>query len=166
MIAGQRLGVEHIQRSASDLALFEHLNQVVFDQMFATADVDQVRIGQQLRQRVAIQDAMGVGRQRQHVHQKARPGQKGRQGSFARKGFHAGQITWGSRPARHGIAEVSQRLRDARAHLSHTQHANRPIRLARALAGIPMLARLRLVERFEIARHAQQRVQRVFGHLH
>ncbi|MNL16603.1 hypothetical protein D3C87_1376540 [compost metagenome] len=109
---------------------------------------------------------MRVRRQRQYVHQEARSGQEGRQGGFARKGFHARQITRRPRPTRHGIAEISQRLRDARTHLPQAQHANRPIRLARTFAGIPMLARLRLVKRFEITRHAQQGIQRIFGHLH
>ncbi len=121
--------MEDIQRGAVDLAFFEHLHEVVLDQVFAPAHVDQMRMRQKLGQRVAIEDADGVRRKRQDVHQEARAGQECRQGGFARKGFHAGDVARRPRPARHGITELGQGLRHACAHLPQPQHAHRPVGL-------------------------------------
>ena len=92
MVASARFGAEHVQRGAGDLALFQHLDQIFLDQVIAAADVDQVRVWQQLRQSIAVENTHGIRRQRQHVHQEAGASQERRQGLLASVGLHAGQI--------------------------------------------------------------------------
>jgi hypothetical protein len=69
--AGQRLGAEHIQRGARQVAAVQQRQQVVVHQVRAARHVDDIAARLQARQRVAVEDVLRVRRQRQQVDQHA-----------------------------------------------------------------------------------------------
>ena len=65
----QRLDSEHIERGAGELTAFQRSEQVLLDQMFAAADLNQIAAAAHATEQVAVENALRLARQRQQVHQ-------------------------------------------------------------------------------------------------
>ena len=73
----QRLVAEDVQRGAAEMPAIERREQVPLDQMRAARDVDHARAVRQAREGLGIQDAAGLGRERQQADQDLGPVQEG-----------------------------------------------------------------------------------------
>ena len=89
MPLGQRLGAEHIQRGAGQVAAVEQRDQVLVHQMRAASHVDDETARHQARQVARVHDVLGLGRKRQQAHQHARCTQKSVELPLAREALHA-----------------------------------------------------------------------------
>ena len=68
---GQGLGAEHVERGPGQMAAVHQRDQVFFDQVLATCDIDEVAASLQARQGVLVQDVFGFGCERHQVDQNA-----------------------------------------------------------------------------------------------
>ena len=112
MTGRQWLLREGIERGGGKLAAVECGQQIGFDQVIATTDIDQVRAARQLGEQRRVQETMRLGRERQQAHQRVAARQEFIELVVTVKTGHAGrQVSLGAAtPAPHRIADGGQRF--------------------------------------------------------
>lgn len=166
MAGRQRLGAEDVERGASEAARVEQRQQVLLDQVRAARHVDEVAARLQLGERVAVEDVLGVGRQRQQADEDA--GRPQERIELLRAGEAPDAVDGLGRAAPAGDREFELRHRARHPFAQHAEphDADREVR---ALVGPPVrplpLRDLALVH-VEFAEVPHDRVADEFGHLH
>jgi hypothetical protein len=145
----QWLGREHVERRAGKLAVLQRGEQIGFDQMLAAADLDQVAATEHASERVAVEDALGLRRQRQQVHENFGLAEHGLQAGGTVKAAHALRCRLcGPAPRHNWKTERSEVGGDPAADLAKAQNADRHVlRPARAETLPAFLALLCLIGR-------------------
>src|SRR4029453_8873778 len=80
---------QHTRGGAGKMPVLQPREQIGFDQMLAAADLDQVAAAIHSRERLAVEDALGLRRQRQQVHENLVLAEHGIETCRAMKAAHA-----------------------------------------------------------------------------
>ena len=75
--AGSGSSRDHVQRGVGELAGVERVEQVRLDQVAAAADVDEAGAARQPGEQAGVQDALGLGGERQQADQDVEVGEEG-----------------------------------------------------------------------------------------
>ena len=135
VVGGQRLAPLHVERGAAQMARAHRRDQVGLDDVRAARDVDDVGAARHQRERAGVEDAFGLGGERQRADDDlARREQRPRTISAERR-FQPRT----TRPQR------SSQARDLAAHRAGAEHADAMARDRQRLARPVALALLRLV---------------------
>ena len=148
------------------MAFFQQVAQVNLHHQRAARHVDQVAAKLHPLQRLAVQDAARLIRQRQQAHQHARGFEEGAEFVLARIAANTFKIAPRAAPAQHRKVKLPHRLRHARAQGAQAHDADGEIVALPRAARLPKLFFLLLRVPVELAVKTDQRMAHVLGHLH
>ena len=164
MLRRQRLGPEHVEGRAADLAVPDRRDQrVVIDQL-AAPDIDHPGAARQRVKDVAADDPVGLGRERHHQHEDLAAREEVLQLPGAMEAGDAVHRLGRARPARHLEALAQQLRRRESAEMAEPHDADRGRRRLARMDVVPAPLALRLLEGGEVAVVAQHRQQHVLRH--